>query len=1633
MADVEWLRQEKVEGYWYDSKRQGNYLEREFHLRNSGRLYIQQYRQILAYPLQSDWAQWLFPKRSLSREKRVYLDTRVPWFKPILATNKRGEVIAVWGKTSIRSKEGSEGEEQIIELRKPLSGEWVEDIELTDANGFPAIKKPIYEALLSRKPVQDLADSSSAFAEICVASLFLLCGVVFIAALWIHSRRSERRWERFRREHIPGLSGRIGRAGLMNGFDPEGLFDNRIAKAAMRRISRRVLTSPCRDGEGRSCLKRAPGRPVYTANGIAEGDFLFYIYPIFAVVMKWRLDNGATLRELNCGRDDWMDALDRFAIDAANYLVHEYSIGQGDAARGGCPNERPNHINERLLKSGVADPHAWEKMFSYLQRVFLDLREAMVVEDPTLRNKRVNDVLNQYVLNGDAPFNPLADRDEYKTFLKESGWERVRYGWSDRVLRFIGFRTKSIHIYLGQEYADHFPLFLSALVGIGFVLTGSGAVANAFVTTNGPWFLSLLALVALGAWIEWPHMSNGAMLIGQRSIRWRILSLATGALAITIAIAISRIDTDTNAGTWMLKVVAMVVAAMEAWGHLGMAHSPVGLSVYYHFRPTIGPGRTRVVVLVLLQSLIFMVTAFLIANLTFGWWTGHAAAHIYKSLYGGFVVLVVTLYLIHYGTWSLLTAAAGVFNPVPRLDIPEDSESRFTEEAVAERISAKTSAPPRELREGRIAVVYAGNPLVSLSFRQSPRSKKPPQPKQPPKPARTPVTTYLRALQELRHKGFEPLSRFLNVLYQVARQPGPDGAPLISQETSFECFITGTLPKWLTTLRNAEYKAKVPLLHHAQVYGGVPDGLKIEIADPANRACALLAAGLSRILTIVLGSGVSVDTAFSIIDLAEAISNTPALRGKVTFIQTVNKYEKHRSHDLPDAPPDSRDLDAPPNLQTESVGRLFSVLAGQRQAHALTYNWSNIGSKSAGMNGIMLVRNLMSTVRVLHVLDRNCNILEIDKALRDYSRMLTHPEAAILTGFRNTSNTIESIGRQNEAIEGGHGAALLAVPDKIGTGWANLAAVPFWQILSSLSHPKYPVLDLTGRPEALQTNARYYGLVGFAPNGLGQSEDLWSVFQQTHNLIGLGAVPEFGVTESAAVKLRERHSAFAVSTAGSRWSGGLVDTLRSPIHQVVSFFGPESVFERKARRNAERVYLSAPIGLFSIAFIFFSIFNDMNPFIGIQMMFWLFALFSSQALTFNGLSASCRAKGIVLGKKAVYGALVAAVLAGVVHLWLPGLWLLLAYFLIAVVGGMLYSPIGFSFWARNRLRDIILFAPRYFMEAASVLSKIAGGDHSFASSGKGDEHGTKTGWQRLKELAHTREGTWYWPWIAFVIAVAITLEALTFTSVSLDFGNIILMWIILAFASGGVTGFFSGDQRPGKHHPRWSRLSTGLGTLFGFGLIVLLYWTLQPDLSNFRLRFLGLLIAVFIPGITYFVPPLGRLPFSDAAPRILRDVWVRFCKAKPPRFKQSQPRMTPITDLLTWERVISNFRRACFGTVATFGWFGVVPIPDNIRFALLPPEFHVATMWQIAFAVAAIGLSIIIMSKIGDARAARKQTELWDRFSPRAIRHYQNLIDPQGQRSPQTSKNGALIMYFLVKMGTGHWADAEEALKQMGW
>jgi hypothetical protein len=1561
LNDINNLRSKKVEGYWYDLITESNYLRREFHLRDSGKPFLKQYDQVLTYPAQL--LRW--------REKRIYLDTTAPYFKPLLATNETGKVVTVWKKSEL-TPDG--GQIETVEINDPIFGEWHEAIEYTDANGFPVFHDVTKESLLWGFGVT-------------LPVIIFICSWDWVARLWI------KRWARFRNRPAQIRDVRQTRSpdqlvkpGRIRQFGV--LYGEEIAQMAVERIANRVLARSDPSEPNCARIQRDSHKQVFTLDGIPEVGFLYHIYPIFALVLAWRRRNGASDTQLRgADPDETLDKLDAFTVSVARYTVEELSQGRSE--------QQARFAN----KQGTVDPYVWDKLFTYLQMIYMELRQESIKPAPS-----VSKVLSKYgILAGSFD---ASCGSPYKIFLAKSGWECLRHDWRDRVRRLIGWRTKSIHIYAGQEYADLFPLFLAVLLGTGVLFTNNVNLLLDTLRSGWVWGGALLALgiSGLGVIAEWRHMSSGGMWIGERSFTWKILGHGLGLSSLALLGGIFLVPNPTaNLGIWFLKVIAGGVALAEAWGHLAMRHSLVGLSIYYHFKPTIGRSRKRVICMVVLQALAFLATGLAVSYLTYSWWYGHYAAHLWPSLFGALAAVVITLYLIYHGLWSLLSAIAALYMAI------SDSTDEKTIKADTAHISET---------DGQIAIVYAGPPLASPVFAEFDSGLRKCYPAQEARKgilAATNQTTigivnqlkqnavskatahYTTAIREFLDKSFGPILNHLELLQVTARAQG------LEAELQLLDFVDKNVVDWLNVLHEMELKHEVTFLHRSQLEDfSLPQDIRFTDVSDVDRKKMVLALNLARFLTIMNRSGGAIDTGIHIMDIAECVHNDSMLKGRVVFVQTFNKYDRHQySEDTPG----ERELGEYPAVQDEKIGRLFSSIAHQDEAHAVAYNWTNMPSKSGAMNAMMALHRIVPRMRVLHILDQNSNSLHLSKLMDDYKRILNDPDLVVLTAFRNTSNTTESIGRQNESIEGGHGATLVAVPDKIGTGWENLMSVYFWHVLAAMSHPEYPQMPLSGelchfmRGELHPRDHRdwgYFGLAGFAPNGIGQSEDLWAVLHQTHNLIGLGGLPSFSVTRAPAIKLREHKRSFEILNAATRWAGGLIDTLRSPINQQISFFGPESIFERKVRRCSERFYLIAPFGVLSIAAIFVGIFFDMNPFVGVQVVFWSAAAFFNQVLTFQGLAASVRARG----RPSLTGSIIAGAAVLLMTLQFTGrspIGWLIALMLALLTAA---SPAGFSWWLVNRVRDVILLAPRYFMEASAVVVRLTGGDHAFAIS-RSQVPPDARGRAVLTFLRREKPANWYWPFVPLWLSVVMIGEAILFTSVSLDFSNIILMWLVLAFVGGALVGFFTEDSRPGKDHPRWGPASIILGIAWGISTVLSLHY-------------------VFIAPLFIALTAFGVILPAALGPLILAYKAVR---------THQQRADTQLT--VVQQRAISNFQRNSFKVMALCGWFGIVQVPDNVRLTIWPGRPLVATFEVALFYFLAILALVAIIAAIGEVHNLQQKRALWKDFKSKGYSHLAEAlprVTSGADNSLRVTKNNALAAHFLVKMGMGHWADARKTL-----
>ena len=128
---INWLNIQTTsgfEGYWYDSVTEGNYLEREFHARDSGRVFVQESQEVIAFPLRL-----IRPNRKRSLSSR-YPRSLVP--SPSMATDEDGRVTAIWTGDVSPENGGEKAGDSFV--RHVIGDSWYSTLERTDSGtGFP--------------------------------------------------------------------------------------------------------------------------------------------------------------------------------------------------------------------------------------------------------------------------------------------------------------------------------------------------------------------------------------------------------------------------------------------------------------------------------------------------------------------------------------------------------------------------------------------------------------------------------------------------------------------------------------------------------------------------------------------------------------------------------------------------------------------------------------------------------------------------------------------------------------------------------------------------------------------------------------------------------------------------------------------------------------------------------------------------------------------------------------------------------------------------------------------------------------------------------------------------------------------------------------------------------------------------------------------------------------------------------------------------------------------------------------------------------------------------------------------------------------------------------------------------------
>ncbi|MBU1147535.1 MAG: hypothetical protein KKD11_04215, partial [Candidatus Omnitrophica bacterium] len=452
------------------------------------------------------------------------------------------------------------------------------------------------------------------------------------------------------------------------------------------------------------------------------------------------------------------------------------------------------------------------------------------------------------------------------------------------------------------------------------------------------------------------------------------------------------------------------------------------------------------------------------------------------------------------------------------------------------------------------------------------------------------------------------------------------------------------------------------------------------------------------------GGGQSQDTGINLTEMAEALKEND-LSEKVVFYIISNKYNGGPTPDEVREKIDTADMVE--FRQREKLACLIEyILNGKILDHSrdvditkgtayVLYDWTPFASKSSMMTGMDMVGEELLNIKSMLIMDRDASCGNMDLLIEDIERARQDPNMVIIVPGRATTNVRMPIGQASQLIEEGHRSYEKGVMDvlggtggeTVGTGWGNIVSVLYGKSMEALQSIRQPTVPLTSRLKRLQLAkkgrwntlmASLFGLIGFIPNAVGISEDIWAVEQAAHTAIALGLKPKMHRSKAFWHKVRESYSHTSWFSAYPRWSGGFLQKCRDLLMIKIHELGPSSIFAKEVKRSGGRFFISAPFALINIAIMPLAIFFGLTPFVGINLIFWLIGFVFNQVLTIHGLNAYIEAAGYNYAT-GFLGGVAAFIFTGSIPL------AILAF----VAGGFI---IGLGRWISVRFRDMILFA-----------------------------------------------------------------------------------------------------------------------------------------------------------------------------------------------------------------------------------------------------------------------------------------------------------------------------------------------------
>ncbi len=969
-----------------------------------------------------------------------------------------------------------------------------------------------------------------------------------------------------------------------------------------------------------------------------------------------------------------------------------------------------------------------------------------------IRNNKGTDVYvaNAGVLLGELKQGNLSrkDIDDYIKSLNKLTFKT-----------FLGLGIKAIH-----------PLLLDGTVMPRMVLAGFGlAMLTLGSVSLGAWLatsvLGMAAGVLLGAigvvlgagavadYFKISHSEHMSM-----PVRLGLAVAAVAGAAVVAALP------TVGVGILFLKASLGLPLLVEALSLTLWQRSSLGLSLYYHYRASSTPGRFRANVFIWAQYFSFMAVSLFFGWVTYGFFATQLLLGSMPVLAGALLLFGLTAYMTNFGLWMGIGFIASRFSPKEGADEPSDL--------------ARAWAGMK--KDERLLINYVGPVLGSVGVMKDYIAK--------------PEEGLIKAavenvIKELQWLVADDSPAALGTLEGIRKKLGvPADRPMAQ-------FVDQDVRAWLTLLYSKESEARVSLMTDDQLLaegatraaGEIPFDLSIVYATPEERERLIFAKEINQLMSlfnpITIKGGLNpYDAGVSLVGLAHMLRDTLDPEGVPLGQKTIFAFTYNNTTE--------KNQDA-----IEKFVRLFGHISGAEVS--MNFVPTVVFMKSGTMNGDRsLSRDYeagrerakkLSQVRRILILDRNSNALDLRRHINDLVASMNNPEQVIMVAHRNTTNTRRYIGVQNYLVEFGQGNSLLGFNEKIGTGWESNMGLYGWDALMKLSNPDFPRKSFTpdtrkanrARSQAAGLGDEYpdqFGMIGFAPNAVGISEDYWAVLQQAHMLVALGYDPSYALTSAIHHKRRETFSNFELGSAVPRWAGGRNQSIGSFMNQTINDIGPEAYVEREANRNVGRHYVGMPLGLLNLILLPLSVVFGFNPFQGL----WL---------------------------------------------WLVGLGTLFNQILRLHGWGAMIDDSGFWFGTARFLfyqcRDMSVFAIRVMLETLSMINSYGGLTFVFnVSGGGGVAHDTNV-WAQLKANPLS--------FVSFKSIVGIGALTTGFMLVSticgLTIAHVSMMFLAMFWGVNMLIGLFVSENQPGVKvwHGKGDNLAASLGGLSAVAFAFLVY------------------------------------------------------------------------------------------------------------------------------------------------------------------------------------------------------------------